>query len=259
MLHRVKSQILTALPGFAQRSMMSRRFNRRPFRGEPEVLELPKIVRRGDVALDVGANIGMYSYALSRLAQKVVVFEPNPALARRLRALGLANVEVRELALSSSQGRATLTMPDWPDGHGYGTLRAEQLPKNTTFKTMSVEMCTLDSLALPAVDFIKIDVEGIEEEVIEGAMETIRRHRPAILVELVDKFNPGTHARVNACLAELDYSGFFLLGDWRPFSEFDLAKHHDRTELKELRDVPRGEWGYINNFLFLPAGRTIGH
>ena len=252
--------IFAALPGFVQRPVMIRRFEARQAWAELEVRELPKIIRPGDVAIDVGGNVGVYTFALSKLAARVISFEPNPQLAARLRTLALANVEVKDVALSSSAGTATLTIPDWPEGHGFGSLRAEMGFGDTRLIKHEVAMRTLDSFAFDKLDFIKIDVEGFEEQVLDGGMRTIEARRPAILIELVDKFAPGVHARVAARLGALGYSGFFLLdGAWHAFAEFDLAKHHDRSRVIDNKDQPRGAWGYVNNFLFLPPGRTIGH
>ena len=58
-------------------------------------------------------------------------------------------------------------------------------------------------------------------------------------------------------LSDFGYQGYFFLGRWRPFSEFVLEKHHDRSQVIELKDTPRSDWGYVNNFLFLPPGRSI--
>ena len=260
MFYRAKSFMFAALPGFVQRPMMIRRFESRLAWAEPEVRELPKLIRNGDVAIDVGGNVGVYTFALSKLARRVISFEPNPQLAARLRMLALANVEVKDVALSSSEGTATLTIPDWPEGHGFGSLRPEMGFGDARLIKRDVPMRTLDSFAFDQVDFIKIDVEGLEEDVLAGAMQTIRDCRPAILVELVDKFAPGVHARVAGKLEELGYSGYFLFGsEWHSFAEFDPEKHHNRNRAIDLKDRPRSEWGYVNNFLFLPAGRTIGH
>lgn len=260
MLHRVKSLMFAALPGFVQRPMMIHRFESRLAWAEPEVHELPKLIRANDVAIDVGGNVGVYTFALSKLARRVISFEPNPQLAVRLRNLGLANVEVKDVALSASNGTATLTVPDWPEGHGFGSLRPEMGFGDARLIKRDVPMRTLDSYAFEQVDFIKIDVEGLEEDVLAGAMQTIQERQPAILVELVDKFAPGVHARVASKLGAVGYGGYFLFGgEWHSFAEFDLAKHHDRRRAIENKDRPRGDWGYVNNFLFLPAGRTIGH
>jgi hypothetical protein len=69
--------------------------------------------------------------------------------------------------------------------------------------------------------------------------------------------NPGTHGRVRDLLMPVGYRGYFLLDGWKPIGEFDPALHQDRAQRDQRRHLPRDQWGYVNNFLFLPPGRTI--
>lgn len=253
----IKSAIKGMLPRSAQRALLLRRFNRRPWHGEPEVLELRRFVRSTDVALDVGGNIGAYTYALSRLARQVVAFEPNPDLARHLRDLRLKSVEVREVALSGEAGQATLTMPDRPNGHGYASLKPG-FNAGEKLKSFTVAMDRLDNLALGPIGFIKIDVEGFEEDVLAGATATLANDKPAVLVEIVERHNPGGFGRITGMFAGLGYTGhYFDRGGWHSLDGFDLATQQDPARLRDLGRVPRSELGYINNFLFLPPGRTM--
>jgi FkbM family methyltransferase len=254
---QIKSAIKAMLPHSVRRALVVRRFNRRPWRGEPEVLELRRFVRPTDIAIDVGGNIGVYSYALSRLARRVVTFEPNPDLALHLRSLRLKNVEVREIALSAAPGQAVLSMPDRPNGHGYGSLKPD-FTTGEKLKSFTVAMDRLDNVDLGAVAFIKIDVEGFEEDVLAGASATLALHKPAVLVEIVERHNPGAFDRIGALFRGLGYSGhFFDRGTWHGLDDFDLATQQDPARLEELGRRPRSELGYVNNFLFLPPGRTM--
>lgn len=257
MRRAIKQAVKDMLPHAARRALLIRRFNRRPWHGEPEVLELGRIVRPDDLALDVGGNIGAYTYALSRLARRVIAFEPNPELAQHLRDLRLRNVEVREMALSGSAGQATLSMPDRPNGHGYASLKPE-FNAGEKLRSFTVAMDRLDNLGLGPVGFIKIDVEGFEEDVLAGASATLAEHRPAVLVEIVERHNPGGFDRMRALFEGLGYTGWYLdRSVWHGLDGFDLARQQNPARLKDLGRVPRGELGYINNFLFLPPGRTM--
>ena len=88
--------------------------------GDKELTELDKIVPRGGVALDIGANRGVYSYKLGEICSRVIAFEPNPDIAETLRRLKRPNVEVCELALSDEGGTAELTIPASEHLHGFG-------------------------------------------------------------------------------------------------------------------------------------------
>jgi FkbM family methyltransferase len=159
--------------------------------GEPELAVLAKLLPRGGTAVDVGANQGLFSYALSGIADRVVAFEPNPDYAFFARWMLRGRAEVHQLALSDVSSRGTLYVPLSDRGmvlHFAGNLKQthSQFRNMTTY---DVEIRRLDELGLAGVRFIKVDVEGSEREVLDGARATIARDRPIILLELLS----GTH------------------------------------------------------------------
>src|SRR5262249_5126575 len=79
--------------------------------GEWALREVHRYVRRGGIALDVGASSGLYAYHLSRMARYVYAFEPIPEYAERIRRLRVSNVAVENVALSSRDGKAQLRIP----------------------------------------------------------------------------------------------------------------------------------------------------
>ena len=169
--------------------------------GEPELAVLDRLMRRGGTAVDVGANQGFFAYALSTIADRVVAFEPNPDYALFARVMLRGRATVHRLALSDQPGRATFYVPVDHDGtvlHFAGSLKRThaQFPRNRTY---AVEVRTLDAFALADVRFIKVDVEGSEREVLDGARATIARDRPVLLLELLS----GTHADPGAYTAAI--------------------------------------------------------
>jgi FkbM family methyltransferase len=169
--------------------------------GEPELAVLDTLVRRGGTAVDVGANQGFFAYALAQVADRVVAFEPNPDYALFARWMLRGRATVHRLALSDKPGRATFYVPVDHDGmvlHLAGSLKRThaQFARNRTYQ---VEVRTLDSFGLTDVRFIKVDVEGSEREVLDGARTTIMRDRPALLLELLS----GTHQDPGAYTAAI--------------------------------------------------------
>src|SRR5262252_2078033 len=79
--------------------------------GEPELAVLAELVPRGGIAVDVGANVGFFAYALADIADRVVAFEPNPDYAFFARWMLRGRAEVREIALSDASGHGTLYVP----------------------------------------------------------------------------------------------------------------------------------------------------
>lgn len=212
-------------------------------RGEPELRLIRHLVRPGTNAVDVGASIGIYSTEMARHAAKVLAFEANPAIAAFMRKVAPRNAEVFNVALSAQAGRATLSMPQDRKGHPVTELATLE-PSSDTQGGVALEVETrpLDAFAVENCSFIKIDVEGHEEAVVEGATALIAAQRPVLMIELIESFNPGTIARLTARFAAQSYACFFLSkAGLRPIAEFDIARHQTRNG---------GE--YIANFFFVP-------
>ena len=87
---------------------------------EPEMALLPKLCDPGKISLDIGANIGIYTWHLAKYSSKVLAFEPNPALAIVLRATFEPGVEIHELALSNIRAVANLSFPG--QNHALGRI-----------------------------------------------------------------------------------------------------------------------------------------
>jgi len=169
--------------------------------GEPELAVLGRLMRRGGTAVDIGANQGFFAFALSRFADRVVCFEPNPDYAGFARWMLRGRAEVHAVALADKAGRGTFHVPHADDGlvlHLAGSLKQTHT-QFKTIETYAVDIRTLDEFALTEVRFIKADVEGSEREVLEGARATIARERPPILLELLS----GTHDDPGALTAEI--------------------------------------------------------
>jgi FkbM family methyltransferase len=169
--------------------------------GEPELAALDRLVPHGGTAVDIGANQGVFAFALSGIADRVVCFEPNPDYARFARWMLRGRAEVHRLALADTAGRGTFHVPHSDEGmvlHLAGSLKRTHA-QFRTIESFEVEIRTLDEFHLTDVRFIKADVEGSEREVLEGARTTIARDRPVILLELLS----GTHEDPGALSAEI--------------------------------------------------------
>jgi FkbM family methyltransferase len=180
--------------------------------GEPELAMLAKLVPRGGTAVDVGANQGLFSYALSDIADRVVAFEPNPDYASFARWMLRGRAEVHQLALSDSSGRGTLYVPLSDDGmvlHFAGNLQRTHA-QFRNMQTHDVEIRTLDEFGLVDVRFIKADVEGSERAVLDGARATIARDRPIILLELLSGTYADPAASTTAICECFGYDAFIV-------------------------------------------------
>jgi FkbM family methyltransferase len=136
-------------------------------------------------AVDIGANIGNHSIYFSKYFEKVFSFEPNPLVYKvlELNTQKLPNIHVYNLGLGSESGTAKVVIENKQNMMG-GKL-------NTAIEDISDESELVDIIRLDditevnehKIGLIKIDVEGMEEEVLKGALETIGKHKPIILFE----------------------------------------------------------------------------
>lgn len=166
--------------------------------GEPELAMLDRLIAgAGGMAIDVGANRGIYSFALSKLCERVLAFEPNPELASFARRKLPANVELLGAALGATEDQSLLHIPR-DNERGIDSHLTASLVARGGDQAYSVPVAvrTLDGFDTQAVRFIKIDVEGTEFDVLEGAVETIKRDRPVLLAELLAGYHKDPRAQI---------------------------------------------------------------
>src|SRR5947209_7026365 len=163
-------------------------FMKRPKSAERELSYLDKLISGDAVTVDVGANCGLYTRRLARLSRQVHAFEPSQQMARLLRRTSARNVSVHEIALSDHDGDAELFIPQGDDGPVYGlaSLGARTDP-STRLVSAHVPIARLDAVIDQDVAFVKIDVEGHELNVLNGAVELLERCQPVFLVEAEDR------------------------------------------------------------------------
>ena len=224
---------------------------------EVELRVLPALVDPARIAVDVGANVGLYTGALLPLCARVIAFEPHPRLARILRAFPRDRVEVRRELLSDRAGQDCALEVELAGHREMDALAhvATGAPRAGA-RRFAVRSATLDQLAGEPIGFVKIDVEGHELAVLEGARGLIAAQAPVFLVEAETRHRAGAPGDVFAFFAGVGYSGFFLhAGQARAVAEYHPALQ-DEALLTGYRR--REEAGYVNNFIFLPPGVEAG-
>jgi FkbM family methyltransferase len=160
-----------------------------------ETAFVARFVRAGMTVLDIGAHHGFYTLFFSKLigsSGKVIAFEPSP---RERKALRLnvdlnrrKNVVIQGLALGDKEGESNLYVVNHHET-GCNSLQPPAVPGATSIVPVTVQTLDrwLDENALERLDFIKLDVEGGELSVLQGAERLFeRRPRPVILAEVQD-------------------------------------------------------------------------
>ena len=129
-----------------------------------------------NLALDIGANVGLWSRDLVRSFAKVIAFEPVGLFRECLeKNVSGNNFFISPMALGDQDSKGTMIITEENSGHSH-------LDPNS-MGTGDVQIVRLDNLNLQGVDYVKIDCEGYEYRVLQGAEQTVKRCRPIMVIE----------------------------------------------------------------------------
>lgn len=201
---------------------------------EYEIDFLRKFIKPGDTVIDVGANIGTHAVAFSRMVGKggrVFAFEPQPRIFKILEANiqlnHLENVFFSDKAMGDFSGGVSIAdLPPDTENFNFGSVNI--FDYGSSFGT-SGYVTTIDSFTADlSPSLIKIDVEGMEAEVVLGARETIKRCMPILFVE-----NNGDDSEAIAlALDTIEYVAYWVFGPYfNPFNAFKNPKNIWPTSL----------------------------
>jgi FkbM family methyltransferase len=158
-----------------------------------EMLLFQQLLKPGDIVVEAGANIGALTLGLAQAvgpAGKVAAFEPQPFLHRLLSANmllnGLWNVDALQIALGREAGTLNVQNIDYTRESNFGNIQLQRSGGQP------VQVQRLDSYGLVRLDLLKIDVEGMEKDVLLGAQDIIARCRPVLYVEHDTKDETGS-------------------------------------------------------------------
>lgn len=184
-----------------------------------EIAFVERYLKPGDVFIDVGANIGLYSLVASDLvgpAGKVFAFEPlqknHLALQKHLQLNNLQNVVLEKLAVSDRAGSIQLHLNEQDGNNGMATAFSDTYTFSETVPMVALDEYFNDQPA-QKVSLIKIDIEGGEFPALKGMKLLLQKHQPAILMEMDPKILAKTPFRtedLEAFLANLGYRKYFI-------------------------------------------------
>ncbi len=214
---------------------------------EKELSIIEKFSNKTKDALDIGVYRGIYSYKLAQNFKFVHSFEANPLLYpylnKNLKKI-VKNIDLYNFALSDSDGETELKLP----------LRSVSLFKNNIeeiyklgaasihpnnnfdkFKNITIRKKKLDNIEIKnKIGFIKIDVEGHEIEVINGAIETIKKDKPILLIEIEKRHSKRSVDDSLSFINQLGYKSFYV-------------KNNELISTNELKNKV-----FEQNYYFLP-------
>lgn len=233
------------VPRFIWRALRSRFRDHRA-----ELAAFQRHIRPGDIVCDVGANKGSFLFWLSKWSGRAVAFEPQQDLAaylsRMCASTGLQNVTVEAKAVYSHATQMELFIPD---GHKPGASLTRSALAGAMVEAVTVPVVALDDYfgQHELVSALKIDVEGAEMGVFEGADRILRKDKPLLVFECEGRnLDRGSVSDVISHLERIGYRGAFVdRGSTKPVSTFQESLHQRRDS----------EWfwkqpGYCHNFIF---------
>ena len=214
-----------------------------------EMFYVNKLLKRKRRFLDIGANVGIYSYYFKNTFENIVAFEPLKEITYRLKSIQNNSLRIYNVALSNKIGGCKFYIPVINGKIVPGLASLEE--RNGEYKTRTVKVDKVDSYDFDDVDLIKIDVEGHEMHVIEGASKVIKKNMPILIIEIEQRHIKNKIEEVFQYILNLNYKGFFLKkGELTTINKFK----YEIDQKPYLKNVMVKE--YINNFIFLPNKRN---
>ena len=193
-------------------------------RGSPEKRLYISILRKGDVVIDAGANVGYFTMLFSDLVGPyghVHAFEPVPAtfsiLSRNLQRFPYyTNVSLNCAALGDNDQRTKIFLPHGDHGQAALVNHRDGSWRNAQVAPIDAEMMRLDRYAqgLNKIGFLKCDVEGAELLVLRGAESSLRRFRPKVFLEVDERWTSSfgwTPKDVIDFLRSVGYKHFYCI------------------------------------------------
>ena len=211
-------------------------------------------IRNGQIVFDIGAHKAGYLYFILKqvgASGKIFAFEPQSILYQYIKKLktllNWENLTIEHLALSDSKGTVMLNIPKRKSGQNTSpSATIVEQKKHSDFAfTEIVSTETLDSYCLQhniEPDFLKIDVEGNELRIFQGGVNTLKKYKPKILVEIEARHvGEETVMETFNFMESLGYEGHFIHGlNFIPLKDFSFNKNQNTKDMKN----------YCNNFTF---------
>lgn len=173
------------------------------------------------IIIDGGANMGFFTIPVAKAVKdkgsKIISFEPQKqiyyALCGSCALNELENVFVHNLGLGDKSTTAQLSEVDYSNKIDFGMVTISEKVEKKEHPYLSyntVNVITIDSMKLPRLDFLKLDVEGYECQALSGGLKTIEKHRPIIWIE----YNMAGEDNIKASLQSVQNYKYIIV-DWQ--------------------------------------------
>jgi FkbM family methyltransferase len=211
----------------------------------PELNLISNLVKKNQNSIDIGANLGLFTFFMSRASKHVFAFEPNPYPLENLKDLVDSNVTILPIALGNNDGPVEIKIPHHRKGWSSNgaSLASKEINDG---KILNIQCRKLDSLNIENIGLIKIDVEGFEIEVIRGAKDTILKNKPVMIIENEIVHTKDTN-ELFTIMNEFGYDKYICnpIGKLEKIGNFSVEENQ-KNAIRNL-DID-----YIQNFIFIP-------
>lgn len=225
-----------------------------------ELKLLKQLCNPQNISLDIGANKGLFTLFLCKFSSHVYCFEPIPELCTFLiRKFQGTNVTIENCALGNVNDYSYINIPYTGNIQllDFSSLAVEynnqliQGEKVTCVKKQKVKVKRLDNFHISNIGFIKIDVEGYELQVLEGAQKTIQQNMPHIYIEIEQRYHKEKNIYdIFQYIIDMGYFGYFIYNKKiKKIDEFDISTMQNEKN-KKSKD-------YINDFIFSPSSIIV--
>jgi len=225
---------------------------------EHELKNISKIPHSSKtIAIDIGANIGAYSFAFSKRLgfKKVFSVEPDSSLHSFI--TKIPKVTLISEALSDSESIEVLSVPviDGVPLKSRSTLCKNTLASFEEISSYEVRCITLDSMVATkninplSVGIVKLDVEGNEFQTLVGGKQFLRATNATLLIEIEARYHTnGSVRHIFDLLGEFDYAPYYLCPSDCELKTFVVSEIQNLQAEKDI-----GTIDYINNFIFIKS------
>ena len=211
----------------------------------PELSLISSLVKNNQNSVDIGANLGLFTFFMSRASKHVFAFEPNPYPLENLKDLVDSNVTILPIALGNNDGPVEIKIPHHRKGWSSNgaSLASKEINDG---KIINIQCRKLDSLNIENVGLIKIDVEGLEIEVIRGSKDTILKNKPVMIIENETVHTKDTN-ELFTIMNEFGYDKYICnsIGKLDKIDNFSVEENQKNA-------IGSLDINYIQNFIFIP-------
>ena len=222
---------------------------------EGELLLIELFLNKDSVFFDVGANNGDYIYTANKIVpeQNIFAFEPIPKsynqISRTFKNACIQNIALSDMA--SKNARLKIPVIDSKKFYTRSTLQTQFKEKGEEQSIIiNVKVSTIDEFVkekkLQQIDMIKVDVEGAEFKVVKGAVESIRKFRPVLQIEIEQRHHDYPITEIIDFIRGLGYECYYLNPDMLKI----CLLNRNPVDMQNIENIKTKH--YINNFYFLP-------